>query len=565
MKVKNIFYITIILFLSFIITIDKVNAATGNTMNDPIIINYGSDYTKSWTNSTDHLNHYNKLTLTEKGIVKMTFSKPFDSDSEYGKLLIAVFDSEGEMIWNTKGSTQKDNAKTNYIYYIGLDKGDYYVTVKPGFSVISGLITTNYSFDFTANEYTETEPNESAKQSTLLNINKQYTGYYGYDYGDVGENDYYKFNASYTKEYKINISNIDSMDTTLIYLYAPNGEKVSIKSRMKPDQNGDYYYNFTPAYDGIYYLEFTNYSKKQIKYDVGIYSNPTVTWKDYDGKILDEGEILYGAYPAYPNPTPTRPKDNQYTYTFIGWDKELTPVLEDVTYTAIYDKTLNKYKVTFVDNNGTILKEAKEYDYGTLAKDIEFPSTPTKPGCTFLGWYQDANLTTPFDINLEVTNNITIYAKWEIIESELIKVYRMYNPVNGEHLYTTDAHEVDVIFKTQGWGKEGIGWYTAKEGIPVYRLYNPRLGNHLYTSDRNEINIITRTQGWVLDFNGEPVMYASGDIPIYRLFNPGLQGQHHLTTDFNEYKVIPKWGWQPEGTAMYAQKIGVPETTHYYR
>ena len=148
-------------------------------------------------------------------------------------------------------------------------------------------------------------------------------------------------------------------------------------------------------------------------------------------------------------------------------------------------------------------------------------------------------------------------------------VYRMYNPRNGEHLYTTDAHEVDVIYRTQGWGKEGIGWYSSKSGIPVYRLYSPKFDNHLYTSDKNEMKIITSKYGWVFDNvrNGEPqpVMYSDGETKIYRLYNPGQNDQHHLTTDENEYNIIPKWGWRQEGVAMQAAKIGKPEITHYYK
>ena len=150
------------------------------------------------------------------------------------------------------------------------------------------------------------------------------------------------------------------------------------------------------------------------------------------------------------------------------------------------------------------------------------------------------------------------------VEPEMVPVYRLYNPVSLEHLYTTDAHEVEVLYKQYGWGKEGIGWYSPTNGTPVYRLYNPILRNHLYTSDQNEINIITRDYGWIMDNDGKPLMYSSGDIPIYRLYNPLINGMHHLTTDKNEYNVIPAWGWQQEGISMKAVKIGVPEITHYY-
>ena len=61
------------------------------------------------------------------------------------------------------------------------------------------------------------------------------------------------------------------------------------------------------------------------------------------------------------------------------------PVTVDVTY------TVNRYRVKFVDEDGTELKGETEYDYGTLAADIEKPEAPTKAATadkvyTFAGW-----------------------------------------------------------------------------------------------------------------------------------------------------------------------------------
>ena len=278
---------------------------------------------------------------------------------------------------------------------------------------------------------------------------------------------------------------------------------------------------------------------------------------------------------------------NEFTrigYTFTGWNTNETgtgssysnqQLVKNLTTTNIIKVLYAKwnpitYNIRFDSNGGTgsMSNQSMTYDIKNNLNSNNF----TKSGYVFNGWNTKADGTGKSYSNQEQVTNlsnvqgetITLYAQW-VKDDKLVKVYRMYNPVNGEHLYTTDAYEVSVIYKTQGWGKEGIAWYTADSGIPVYRLYNPKLGNHLYTSDKYEISVITKTRGWVLDFNGAPVMYASGDVPIYRLFNPGLQGQHHLTTDYNEYRVIPQWGWQQEGTAMYAQKIGKPETTNYYR
>lgn len=143
-------------------------------------------------------------------------------------------------------------------------------------------------------------------------------------------------------------------------------------------------------------------------------------------------------------------------------------------------------------------------------------------------------------------------------------VYRMYNPNTGEHLYTTDANERNVLYATQGWGYEGIGWYAAKgTGKPVYRLYNPQLGNHLYTTDTHEISVITSEQGWVADFDGQPLFYSDGTVPVYRVYNQSLNGMHHLTTDKHEYDVLPEQGWQQEGYKISAVSLGKPITTTY--
>lgn len=133
-------------------------------------------------------------------------------------------------------------------------------------------------------------------------------------------------------------------------------------------------------------------------------------------------------------------------------------------------------------------------------------------------------------------------------------IYRLYCPVNGEHLYTTDANERDVLSTSYGWTYEGVGWNAPTSGEAVYRLYNSGLQNHLYTTDLNEGRTLTAIdpENWHWDNNGQPVFYSGGTRPIYRLYNEGLQGMHHLTIDSNEYAVLPEYEWQQEGIKLYA-------------
>lgn len=135
-------------------------------------------------------------------------------------------------------------------------------------------------------------------------------------------------------------------------------------------------------------------------------------------------------------------------------------------------------------------------------------------------------------------------------------VYRLLNPNNNEHLYTTDVNECKTLI-SQGWKQEETSGISAKSGIGVYRLYNKNSGEHLYTADTNELKVLT-AQGWSQDNNGKPLFYGSteGKTPVYRLFNAAAPqiASHHYTSDQNEIKVLTGQGWvmDNDGKPVYA-------------
>jgi hypothetical protein len=91
----------------------------------------------------------------------------------------------------------------------------------------------------------------------------------------------------------------------------------------------------------------------------------TVTFKNYNGRILLTTNAPYGEIPVYAGETPAKPKDKQYTYTFSGWSPELTEVTGPATYTAVFEGILNQYTVLFLDEDGTEL-DRQAVDYGAM-------------------------------------------------------------------------------------------------------------------------------------------------------------------------------------------------------
>ena len=68
-----------------------------------------------------------------------------------------------------------------------------------------------------------------------------------------------------------------------------------------------------------------------------------------------------------------------------------------------------------------------------------------------------------------------------------VPVYRLFNTVTGQHFYTANKQERDLILEknaADGWTDEGIAFKTAqKTSIPVYRVFDMVNGNHIFTTD----------------------------------------------------------------------------------
>lgn len=138
-----------------------------------------------------------------------------------------------------------------------------------------------------------------------------------------------------------------------------------------------------------------------------------VTFKDgskeevFDG--VEKNEVLPN------NKKPTDPKKDGFT--FLGWYKDgvklesTTQITGDTTFEAAWKQNdVKKFKVTFNSNEGTKVAEQEIDKDGKATK----PADPTRKGYTFKGWYTDNGVfVNEFDFTKPVTENVTLYAKWE--------------------------------------------------------------------------------------------------------------------------------------------------------
>lgn len=208
-----------------------------------------------------------------------------------------------------------------------------------------------------------------------------------------------EFYAVYTLDYKYRVKFVDYDDNTVIKdteVYY-SGDSVIVPTGITRDPDTQYVYTFKCwSYEGAELSEIPtiegnvyNITYRAVySYELRPY---TIIFKNDDGAILSEQTVKYGMMPTPPSENPTKPETAQYFYDFDGWDKEVSAVTGDTTYTAMYLQTLRTYTVTWVNEGGsTLLEEDVNVPYGTMPEYNG--ATPTKQGnaqytYTFAGWH----------------------------------------------------------------------------------------------------------------------------------------------------------------------------------
>jgi len=160
------------------------------------------------------------------------------------------------------------------------------------------------------------------------------------------------------------------------------------------------------------------------------------------------------------NKTANKPENpTKEGYTFLGWYKDGNefsfdnPITETITLTAKWK--LKEYSVTFDSNNETQPQEM----IVTHGEKVKAPENPTKEGHTFLGWFKGDK---PFDFNTQITETITLTAKWEINKYTVTFVSDVEQQVESQTVkYGSFATRPDVELEKENHLFRG--WYNGKE------------------------------------------------------------------------------------------------------
>lgn len=185
--------------------------------------------------------------------------------------------------------------------------------------------------------------------------------------------------------------------------------------------------NYDEAWDN---LEVTYNSENLIRQYI-------VTYKNYDGEVLYRYAVDRGSYP--PNPVtqgwidpPTRASDEQYIYTYRGWDSLSTVVTEARDVFAIYSTTTRTYNVVWYKKQGDITPlDSATCAYGSSVSysgDIPAAENNESLGTyrAFTGWDKSTGF---------VREDMNVYGLWE----------SAYYPSNEKELNEMSAAEIFAV------------------------------------------------------------------------------------------------------------------------
>jgi uncharacterized repeat protein (TIGR02543 family) len=140
-------------------------------------------------------------------------------------------------------------------------------------------------------------------------------------------------------------------------------------------------------------------------------NNYTVSYTSNGGSTVSNQSVAYNTATTAPT-APTKTGS-----TFAGWYSDAalttafaftTAITGDITLYAKW--TINNYTVSYTSNGGTaVTSQSVVYNTQTTA-----PTSPTKTGNTFAGWYTEAGFTNTFVFTTPITADTTLYAKWTL-------------------------------------------------------------------------------------------------------------------------------------------------------
>ena len=249
----------------------------------------------------------------------------------------------------------------------------------------------------------------------------------------------------------------------------------------------------------------------------------TVTWKNYDGTLLEQDMLVpKGTMPTYDGKRPVHFDDNNNYYVYKGWDQELKEVTADITYTAVFDSftktVVEEHPDNYVDAlpaataDGAIL-HAFNWTFNDIKNNLPYiqtagfksvqtspVQTPKSNGSSWWAFYQP--------LSFKIADESPLGTK-----SELVSLCEEADKYSISII-------VDVVFNHMANIGDGVLEDDGTPKVsPLVAQYEPEIYNHRNDSENPTFHHNKGAKG----SGSDTQYYAYGDLPDLNTSNSLVQ------------------------------------------
>lgn len=332
----------------------------------------------------------------------------------------------------------------------------------------------------------------------------------------------------------------EAITYTLVFYTADDELYTSISGTF----SDDILYPEAPIVEG-YVFDSWSYTEEVFFESTNVY--PIYKLKTYTVTFQNEDQTIYEQMMVSHNdPLPVVDYPTKDHYLFVGWDKDIVTVTEDLIITAIFEP--ESYTVNFVNDDDFVLSTEEvtylmsatapdepikkgyvftgwDQEFNSVSQDmiiravyeldifdlhfemldgtniasisipyqeaIILPEEPIKYGYTFDGWY-DEEFTEEFNLAKMPAEDVIVYAKW-VAQTVQISIVSEGEPITTVHVAYGSLYD-DIIIDEKGYTLLGFRMDSVDD-LPTLALKT------VETVDQHEIYAIWKANEYLVTFN----------------------------------------------------------------
>ena len=268
-----------------------------------------------------------------------------------------------------------------------------------------------------------------------------------------------------------------------------------------------------------------------------------VKFIDGNGEVFESIYVPYGGNGYLPEGIPVKDSTKQYWYEFTMWQVEPISVKRDMEIIALFNRYLNQYKVTFIDENGNILR-VQMVEYGTGATEPTEDLIPKKADTreytyTFAGWSRPfGNITEDIIVQTVYIGALRTYT-YTFYDDDQMTIIKQVRDVYGAKITAPSAPTKPntdyIVYEFSGWDK--VVPESLTDHITFYAVYKEtgRSYNVIFYNGNNQILEIQKvTYGQSAQTPSETPTKLSSQMYDY-VFTGWIEDYSEITDNLSVY------------------------------